>query len=77
MLSGHTHGGQIAMPWFDGRIRNLAEFITRFDRGLYEEDGCYLYVNSGLGVTAQRIRLCTPREITLIELGQAPLECAA
>jgi predicted MPP superfamily phosphohydrolase len=67
-LSGHTHGGQLGMPWFDGRVRNLAEFITAFDRGLFERDGSYLYVNCGLGVTGQRIRLFTPREITLIEI---------
>ena len=66
-LSGHTHGGQLGVPWFNGRVRNLAEFITSFDRGLFERGGSYLYVNCGLGVTGQRIRLCTPREITLIE----------
>jgi predicted MPP superfamily phosphohydrolase len=68
MLSGHTHGGQIAVPWLNGRMRNLAEFITPFDRGLFERDGSYLYVNCGLGVTGQRIRLCTPREITVIDV---------
>ena len=67
MLSGHTHGGQIAMPWFNGRLRNLAEFITPYDRGLFERQGSFLYVNCGLGVTGQRIRLFTPREITLVE----------
>jgi len=65
-LAGHTHGGQIGVPWFGGRIRNLAEWFTPFDRGLYERNGSYLYVNCGLGVTGQRIRLNTPREITLI-----------
>jgi predicted MPP superfamily phosphohydrolase len=69
MLSGHTHGGQLGVPWLNGKVRNLAEFITAFDRGLFEENGSYLYVNCGLGVTGQRIRLCTPREITLIEVG--------
>ena len=68
-LSGHTHGGQLGIPWLHGRVRNLAEFITPFDRGLFERDGAYLYVNCGLGVTGQRIRLSTPREITLIEVG--------
>lgn len=67
-LAGHTHGGQIGIPWFNGRVRNLAEFVTRFDRGLFEQDGSFLYVNCGLGVTAQRIRLSTPREITLLDL---------
>jgi predicted MPP superfamily phosphohydrolase len=72
MLSGHTHGGQLGVPWFNGKVRNLAEFITAFDRGLFDQDGSYLYVNSGLGVTGQRIRLCTPREITLIEIERGP-----
>lgn len=70
-LAGHTHGGQIGVPWFDGRIRNLAEFMTEFDRGLYERSGSYLYVNCGLGVTGQRIRLNTPREILVIEVQNA------
>jgi predicted MPP superfamily phosphohydrolase len=67
-LAGHTHGGQIGVPWLNGRIRNLAELITDFDRGLYERSGSYLYVNCGLGVTGQRIRLNTPREIVVIEV---------
>jgi predicted MPP superfamily phosphohydrolase len=70
-LSGHTHGGQLAMPWFNGRARNLAEFITPYDRGLFQRNGSYLYVNCGLGVTGQRLRLCTPREITLITVEHA------
>ena len=67
-LSGHTHGGQLAIPWIGGRRRNLAEFVTPFDRGLYRFANSTLYVNAGLGVTGQRIRLFTPREITLLEL---------
>ena len=66
-LSGHTHGGQVALPW-KGRRRNLAEFMTNFSRGLFERDGAYLYVNCGLGVTGQRIRLFTPREISVFEI---------
>ncbi len=72
-LSGHTHGGQLAMPWFGGRRRNLAEFVTRFDRGLFEVGDSRLYVNCGLGVTGQRIRLLTPREISVFELGPSGL----
>jgi uncharacterized protein len=70
-LSGHTHGGQLAIPWFGGRRRNLAEFVTPFDRGLYRSSDSFLYVNSGLGVTGQRIRLWTPREISIFELTPA------
>jgi predicted MPP superfamily phosphohydrolase len=61
-LSGHTHGGQFALPGWQGRF-NLARFITHFSRGVYESVGSFLYVNRGLGVTGQRIRVFTPREI--------------
>jgi len=68
MLSGHTHGGQLGLPSPFGRVRNLAEFMTRFDRGLYRERGAVLYVNRGLGFTGQPIRLFTSREIAVLEL---------
>jgi predicted MPP superfamily phosphohydrolase len=67
-LSGHTHGGQIALPWLNGRRFNPARIVTRFDRGLFRENGSYLYVNSGLGCTMQRLRLWTPREILVIDV---------
>jgi predicted MPP superfamily phosphohydrolase len=71
-LSGHTHGGQLAVPWLPGRApRNLAEFISRFHRGLYREGDALLYVNRGLGFTGQRIRLFTSREITIVTLRAA------
>ena len=69
MLSGHTHGGQLALPRRRGRRpRNLAQFISRFDRGLYTLGDATLYVTLGLGFTAQKIRLFTPREIACLEL---------
>ena len=68
VLSGHTHGGQLALPWPSRRPRNVAEFITAFDRGLYRDGEATLYVNRGLGFTGQRIRLFTPREIACLEL---------
>jgi predicted MPP superfamily phosphohydrolase len=77
VLAGHTHGGQLALPpWLGGRARggrgrNLAELISRFDRGLYRDGDATLYVNRGLGFTAQRIRLFTPREIAVLELRRA------
>jgi predicted MPP superfamily phosphohydrolase len=69
MLSGHTHGGQLALPRRRGRrARNLAQFISRFDRGLYTAGDATLYVNLGLGFTGQKIRLFTPREIACLVL---------
>lgn len=71
MLSGHTHGGQLALPWWGGRRRNLAEFMTPYSRGLFRHGRGALYVNCGLGVTGQRIRLFTPREVSVFDLTPA------
>jgi predicted MPP superfamily phosphohydrolase len=76
VLSGHTHGGQIALPWPSGRPSSLAHFISDYPRGTYRIGDSTLHVNLGIGVTGQPVRLFSPREITLITLrknrGQAP-----
>jgi len=70
MLSGHTHGGQLALPWLGDNKPSLARFITRYPRGTFERGGSFLHVNLGLGVTGQPVRLATPREITMVTLRQ-------
>lgn len=71
MLAGHTHGGQLSLPWFGGRHISILTFFAAFDRGLYERNGSYLYVNMGFGVTGEPVRLFTPREITFLEISGA------
>lgn len=68
VLSGHTHGGQIALPWPSSRPSSLAHFISDFPRGTYQSGDSTLHVNLGLGVTGQPVRVFSPREITLITL---------
>ena len=68
VLSGHTHGGQLALPWPAARPSSLANFISDFPRGTYRHGASTLHVNLGLGVTGQPVRVFSPREITLITL---------
>ncbi|MBI5243590.1 MAG: metallophosphoesterase [Elusimicrobia bacterium] len=73
-LSGHTHGGQVRLPFY-GALVTLATFGKRFESGLYRVGSTILYVNRGLGTeggTAPRVRfLCRP-EITVFELSAGP-----
>ena len=71
VLSGHTHGGQVGIPWGRDRAATLARFMTPFPRGTYRRGDALLHVNLGLGMTGQAVRVGTPREITLITLSRA------
>ena len=66
-LSGHTHGGQINLPFPDGNL-NITDLITPFTKGFYKLKDSALYVNSGLGTIGVPVRLGAPPEITLIRL---------
>lgn len=70
-LSGHTHGGQIALPLGGTRVLSPGNLMSRFVRGLFERDGSYLYVNRGLGLVGQPVRVGAAREIALLTLMRA------
>ncbi len=70
-LSGHTHGGQIALS-IGEMVIAPASFSTMFLAGLFKIDKSHLYVNRGLGTTGPPIRINAPPEITLITLKASP-----
>ncbi len=66
-LSGHTHGGQIAVPFFNRRL-NLARIMTPFAAGLYRVGRSILYVNLGAGTTGPPVRLGARAELSVLTL---------
>jgi predicted MPP superfamily phosphohydrolase len=65
VLSGHTHGGQIALSpeW------SLARLLGPYTMGLYERGGAHLYVHRGMGTVGPvPVRLGSPPEIALLTL---------
>jgi predicted MPP superfamily phosphohydrolase len=70
MLAGHTHGGQICLPWI-GPIRNASHAPMRWSYGLVEEGGKRMYVTSGLGCSGIPLRLNRPPEFAIIEIAGA------
>jgi predicted MPP superfamily phosphohydrolase len=67
VLSGHTHGGQIALP-FASRAVSLATFVYRYRLGFYRRGRSVLYVHPGLGTTGPPIRLGVAPEVTILVL---------
>jgi len=67
MLAGHTHGGQIRVP-FMGMEFSASERETSYISGLYFDGHLPIIVNNGLGFTLGPIRYNAPPTITVIEL---------
>jgi uncharacterized protein len=70
VLSGHTHWGQVGLPWLGHRY-NYAATVYRYHAGRYQADGATLYVHPGLGTTGPPVRLGTWPEIAVITLRAA------
>lgn len=69
-LSGHTHGGQIAVP-FIGRWINASKLAHKFHIGIYEKGDSTLYVHPGLGTTGPPIRLGVAPAVVVLTLRAA------
>jgi len=72
MLSGHTHGGQVRLP-FVGAL-DLPPGGKKYVQGLFRLGSLQLYVNRGLGTIGVPFRFACPPEITFIRLHSAAAE---
>jgi hypothetical protein len=64
-LSGHTHGGQLKLPF---GLPGLAEIGFKRTAGLYQKGEQWLYITRGTGTVGWPFRVNCPEEITLITL---------
>lgn len=70
VLAGHTHGGQVALPYF-GAIVTFSKGWKRYERGLYRKERTALYVNRGLGSDGglfPAVRFFSRPEIAILDL---------
>ena len=65
-LSGHTHGGQVNLPFFGSPA--LPRMGRNYLRGLYEVNVMWLYVSRGLGLSHLPVRINSQPEVTEITL---------
>ena len=69
-LSGHTHAGQIRLPYF-GAIRRNARCPGDLIYGLWRYRGVQGYTSAGVGCSSLPVRFHCRPEIVLIELQPA------
>ncbi len=70
VLSGHTHGGQVALPFFAKHF-NLSKLSHHYHLGTYQRGKSTLYVHPGLGTTGPPIRIGVAPAIVEITLRRA------
>jgi predicted MPP superfamily phosphohydrolase len=67
VLAGHTHDGQICLPYPGGKVRLAHPFVS-YNRGLYVKPGGTLHVSPGLGTTFVPLRFFARPEATELRL---------
>lgn len=67
VLSGHTHGGQIRLP-FVGNVFPLKNVPRKLVSGLAESGGHTVYVSRGLGTSRLAVRFFCPPEFTVLKI---------
>jgi len=71
VLSGHTHGGQVRIP-FGSAIETPSDMGIRYTKGLHKFKDTYLYINPGIGLEPGpdyiQVRFWCRPEITVIVL---------
>jgi predicted MPP superfamily phosphohydrolase len=68
VLAGHTHGGQVCVPFY-GALTTNCELPRRMARGLHRYGGAWLHVSAGLGThPTAPARFACPPEATILTL---------
>lgn len=66
-LAGHSHGGQVVVPFFGPLV--TPPFAKIYSKGMYElATNTHLYVNSGIGTTNIPVRFWNPPELSVFDL---------
>ncbi len=68
IVSGHTHGGQVRLPFYGSLTALPQKLSKKFDRGIFPvTPTCTLAITHGIGETFLPLRLFARPEILLIE----------
>ena len=67
MLSGHTHGGQVELPWLTNYVMKKVSILGH-KKGLYRHEHANVFVTVGTGMVGVPFRFRVPPTIDIIEL---------
>lgn len=68
VLSGHLHGGIVAIPGIGGVISPQLKFFPQYDAGLFQKDGVTMIVSRGIGWHSIPIRIFNKAEMVIVNI---------
>lgn len=70
MIAGHTHGGQVSIPFIGSPIVP-SRYGQRYVKGHIVENNKHLFVTTGVGTSGLPVRFRVPPEIVVLTLSSA------
>lgn len=67
MLSGHTHGGQLELPWLTDYVLSRVSLLG-FKKGLYQVKNAQVFVTVGTGLVGLPLRFRAPPTIDILHV---------
>lgn len=67
-LSGHSHGGQIRLPFIGGVLAPNQGFFPEYDGGFYTDGATDMIVSRGIGNSIFPLRVNNRPELVIVEL---------
>lgn len=68
VLCGHTHGGQVRLPFAGGLVAPHQGLFPEYDAGLYTSETTSMLISRGIGNSLFPFRINNPPEVVLITL---------
>lgn len=62
-MAGHTHGGQVELPWFGTPVT-----VSMYRKGHIVETGRHLFVTTGVGTSIAAVRFRVTPELVMLSL---------
>jgi predicted MPP superfamily phosphohydrolase len=72
VLSGHTHGGQVRLPFINGLYAPNQGFFPKYGGGLYRHNDLVHIIGRGLSINPRLPRIFNPPELVVIVINSKP-----